>query len=151
MNPLLPVCLSVAILGLVVAIVLFLRGRKARAAQAIGVSALSVGLYLTGLLKLVVEAGAALARWGTQLVFNPIVWTGFGFVGLAVVLWVVGGLVARRTRGRARVEKAPQQPNLTAGPLAGRKPSGATKAPAGVGAGDEFDEIEDLLRKRGIE
>lgn len=156
MNVLLPVCVSLAVLGVVIAVLLWLRGRRGRAVQAFGVGALPVGLYLTGLLGLVWNAGVALSRWAAQLVFNPAVWTGVGLIGLAVVLWVVGGFVARRTPARPRVESAPDAPAVGRGP--GRPKAGkpkqrpASTGTGATGAGDgEFDEIEELLRKRGIE
>ncbi|WP_432560457.1 hypothetical protein [Granulicoccus sp. GXG6511] len=148
MNLVLPAALSLTALALVVAIVLWLRGRRGRALQAFGFAALPVGLYLTGLLGMVFDAAAALGRWAGQLVFNPAVWAGLGLLGLAVVLWVVGGFVARRTRGRRPVEKAADRKSVE------KRTSGRT-APAarsgGATADNEFDEIEELLRKRGIE
>ena len=154
MNVLLPVCISLAVLGVVAAALLWVRGRRGRAAQAFGLGVLPVGLYLTGLLELVWDAGVALSRWAGQLVFNPAVWTGVGLIGVAVVLWVVGGFVARRTPTRKWVESTPDAPAVGRGPRAKKAPKstgGATKAGT-TGAGDsEFDDIEELLRKRGIE
>ena len=153
MNMLLPVCIALTALGLVIAIVAWLRHRRGRAVQALGFAALPVGLYLTGLLGLVFDAAAALGRWASQLIFNPAVWTGVGLIGLAVVLWVVGGVVARRTRGRRPVTKGADQPAVAGRPVG--RTSGQPKAPNASGAtaagGDDFDEIEELLRRRGIE
>lgn len=152
MDILLPVCISVAVLGVVVAVVLWARRRRGRAMQALAVGALPFGLYLTGLLPLVWSGAVELVRWAGGLIFNPAVWAGMGLLALAVVLWVVGGMVARRTPGRVREPKAVSQ----AAGRSGRGVGTGTKAPAGQsdagGSGDsELDEIEALLRKRGIE
>lgn len=150
MDLLLPVCISLAALGLVLAIVLWLRGRRGRALQAFGFAALPVGLYLTGLLGLVFAAISALGGWAARLVFNPAVWAGAGLLGIAVVLWVIGGVIARRTRGRRPADKKSgttavrgkdEKASLTRG--RGATSKGAT--------GSEFDDIEELLRRRGIE
>lgn len=146
---LLPVALAIAVLGLVLAVVLWLRGRRGRALQALGFAALAIGLHLTGLLALVGAAGVALARWAGQLVLNPAVWTGIALLGLAVVLWFAGGALARRTRSRRTVEKTPQ-------PAAVTQPTERTPAqrpaPAPATSTDsEFDDIEEILRRRGIE
>ncbi|MDO5498463.1 MAG: hypothetical protein Q4F67_02140 [Propionibacteriaceae bacterium] len=159
MDMLLPVCIALAALALVLAIVLWLRGRRGRALQAFGFAALPVGLYLTGLLGLVFDAVRALGGWMSRLVFNPAVWAGVGLLGLAVVLWVVGGFVARRTRARRPVAKGADAPAVTGrtpaaapakgSPATARKAGGSTAA--GGSGDDEFDEIEELLRRRGIE
>lgn len=152
MDILLPVCISVAVLGVVVAVVLWVRRRRGRAVQALAVGALPFGLYLTGLLPLVWSGAVEVVRWAGGLIFDPAVWAGMGLLALAVVLWVVGGMVARRTPGRTREPKAVGQ----AAGRSGRRVGPGTKAPAARsdagGSGDaELDEIEALLRKRGIE
>lgn len=160
MDVLLPVCISLATLGFVVAIVLWLRGRRGRALQAVGFAALPVGLYLTGLLGLVVDAIAALGGWAAGLVFNPVVWTGVVLLGTAVVLWVIGGMIARRTRARrpagtgAGGTEVRDRGKDTASALRrGGRGTGGTSASGGrTASGDgEFDDIEELLRRRGIE
>lgn len=167
MDLLLPVCISLAALGLVLAIVLWLRGRRGRAVQAFGFAALPVGLYLTGLLGMIFDAVAALGAWAAGLVFNPAVWAGVGLLGIAVVLWVVGGMIARRT------QRAPRQVDQGAGRTELRGPSRSGQGKGGQGKGgqrkgggqgkddatshhgtgeaSEFDDIEELLRRRGIE
>lgn len=148
MDILLPVCVSVAVLGVVVAVVLWARRRRGRAVQALAVAALPFGLYLTGLLPLVWSGAVELIRWASTLIFNPAVWVGMGLLALTVVLWVVGGMVARRAPGRTDEPKpvndaAKQQVTSTQSAATRSKPSG--------GGDSEFDEIEELLRKRGIE
>lgn len=149
MDILLPVCVSVAVLGVVVAVVAWARHRRGRAVQALAVAALPFGLYLTGLLPLVWSGAVELVRWASLLVFNPAVWVGMGLLALAVVLWVVGGMAARRTQGSTR------EPKSVNGGTDRQVSAGKQASPARSGAGgsdnSEFDEIEELLRKRGIE
>ncbi|MDO5683144.1 MAG: hypothetical protein Q4G46_10000 [Propionibacteriaceae bacterium] len=154
MNVMLPVAVSLTVLGLILAIILWLRGRRGRAVQALGFSVLPMGLYLTGLLVLVFDAVTALARWGVRLVFSPIIGIGLSLIGLAIVLWIVGGFVARRTRpavttGADRAAAASGRDTRNKGAGKALQPK-APKAQAS-GAGDEFDEIEELLRNRGIQ
>lgn len=153
MNVLLPVCISIAVLGLVVAALLWARRRRGRAVQALAVGALPFGLYLTGLLPLVWSGVIELARWAGGLVFNPTVWAGVSLLGLSVVLWVVGGMVARRTPGRARdgelADSKSDKAVTSARPTA--KPTKPAKQSAGNSGDDDFDEIEAILRQRGIE
>lgn len=152
MSILLPVCISIAVLGLVVAVLLWARGRRGRALQSLAVGGLPFGLYLTGLLPLVWSGAIELLRWASRLVFNPAVWAGVGLLGLAVVLWVVGGMLSRRTRDPARVAGA--APNGPDRPVTVRK-AGKSVNPAKPKAGNsgdaELDEIEAILRQRGIE
>ena len=146
MNLLLAAAISLAALGLIVAVVLWLRDRRGRAVQALGFAALPIGLHLTGLLGLVFDAVVAVARWAGDLVFNPVVWTGVGLLGLAVVLWVVGGFVARRSTAGRGVERTPVDRCTLAQPS--QPPA---KGRSAADDSNEYDEIEALLRKRGIE
>lgn len=155
MDLLLPVCISLAALGLVLAIVLWLGGRRGRALQAFGFAALPVGLYLTGLLGLVFAAIAALGGWAARLVFNPAVWAGAGLLGIAVVLWVIGGVIARRTRGRRPADRKSgttevRGKDTNASLTRGSRSKDATSKGA-TRSNNEFDDIEELLRRRGIE
>lgn len=154
MDILLPVCITLALLALIIGVILWTRGRHGRAVQALGFAVLPVGLYLTGLLDLVWDAVVALSRWGAALVFYPIVGIGMSLLGLAVVLWVAGGLVAKRTRGRRSVEKAPAQAAVTRRTPAQQRPSQpATTQPTAEqkSADGDLDDIEAILRKHGIE
>ncbi|OYO22134.1 hypothetical protein CGZ93_09565 [Enemella dayhoffiae] len=167
-TALLPLCIALGVLGLILAVLLWIRGRRGRALQALGFAALPVGLYLTGLLRMLWDAVVAVARWASSVVFNTTIWTGFGLIGLAVVLWVVGGMVARRNHTRRAVEKAKgggavESPTRRGGAGAaagatavgsgsGTRPAAKASGAKGKAAADpEEDEIEAILRSRGIE
>jgi hypothetical protein len=157
---LLPLCIGLGLLGVVVAVIAFARGRRGRALQGIAFALGVVALYLTGLLRLVWDAVVALVRWATGNVFDLGAWIGFGALALAVVLWVVGGVVARRSRRRTKAVAAESkgQPQVGAGRTAAA-PAGRAVAKPKQGAparqqpaqDDDMAEIEALLKSRGIQ
>ncbi|OYN99689.1 hypothetical protein CGZ96_06180 [Enemella evansiae] len=189
MNPdtaLLPLCIAIGVLGLILAVLLWVRDRRGRAVQALGFAALPVGLYLTGLLRMIWDAVVAVIRWAGSVVFNTTIWTGFGLIALAVVLWIVGGMIASRNRTRRAVEKARGAEQPGGRPAVGRGTRGAAAGGASGAAGaagaagasgatgstvagkqsgtparggnkqaaesdPEMDEIEAILKNRGIE
>lgn len=157
---LLPLCIGLSLLGVVVAVIAFTRGRRGRALQGLALALASVALYLTGLLRLVWDAVVAVVRWATGNVFDLAAWIGFGALALSIVLWVVGGVVARRGRRNAKAAAtagAAGQGRVTTG-KANRPPArrdrGSSKAQA-AGApapqDDDMAEIEALLKSRGIQ
>lgn len=120
---------------------------------------------LTGTLRLAVGIVDDVAGWAARLVFSPVVWSGLALAGLAVVLYVVAGMMTARgigVRGKAaekavrkgervrgRLGGAPAAPGsgTQAAPAPGRK--AAKQQPASSGD-DDMDEIEAILRKHGI-
>ncbi len=152
-DNLLPLCIALGLLGVVVAVVAFARGRRGRGLQAAGFALASVGLYLTGLLRLVWDAVVAVVRWATGNAFDLTAWIGFGVLALSIVLWVVGGVLGRRRR---RVAKAVPAGSTAQPVTAGKTP--ATAQPAGrapakqpAAQDDDMAEIEALLKSRGIQ
>ena len=160
-SVLLPLCIGLGLLGVVVAVIAFTRGRRGRALQALGFALVVVALELTGLLRLVWDAVVAVVRWATGNVFDLQAWIGFGLLALGVVLWVVGGVLARRRRRAAK--ETPAAPAAAAqGQVTARKaPTGPARptAPAAKGRqaaapapqDDDMAEIEALLKSRGIQ
>ena len=158
-TALLPLCIGLGLLGVVVAVIAFARGRRGRALQGLAFALGVVALYLTGLLRLVWDAVVAVVRWATGNVFDLWAWIGFGALALAVVLWIVGGVVARRTRRRSKAVAAEGkgQPQVGAGTSAAA-PAGRAVAEPKQGAAakqpaqdEDMAEIEALLRSRGIQ
>ena len=152
---LLPLAAGLTLLGLLIAILAGRRGRKGRMVQGIGLALLPLALYLSGLLGLVWDAVVAVGRWASSTVLSPTIWAGFALLAVCVVLWVVGGVVARRTPKRTRAERGATAPAAGAGTtkaVSGRKPAGPAaqqrQAPA---QDDDMAEIEALLKSRGID
>lgn len=120
---------------------------------------------LTGTLRLAVGIVDDVAGWAARLVLSPVVWSGLALAGVAVVLYVVAGMMTARgigVRGKAaekavrkgervrgRLGGAPAAPSsgTQAAPAPGRK--AAKQQPAASGD-DDMDEIEAILRKHGI-
>lgn len=157
---LLPLCIGIALIGIVVAGVAWRKGSRGRVVQGIGVALAPVALYLTGLLRLVWDAIVAVVGWATSIVFSPVMWVGISLLGLCVVLWVVGGVLTRRAAPRS---STPAVAGSSAPAVAsGRSSSAAasrrttTKAAPAKGkapAADidpELAEIEAILKNRGI-
>ena len=151
---LLPLAAGLTLLGLLVAILAGRRGNKGRLLQGIGLALAPIALYLSGLLGLLWNGVVAVVRWASAVVLSPPVWVGLSLLALCLVLWVVGGFVARRTPRRTRAErKAAARTSGGAAPAAvsGRKaaaPAARQPAPA---QDDDMAEIEALLKSRGID
>jgi len=147
---LLPLCAGLTLLGLLLAILAGRRGNKGRLLQGIGLALAPIALYLSGLLSLLWNGVVAVVRWASRVVLSPPVWAGLGLLALCLVLWVVGGFVARRTPRRTRTDRAGTTARAAApAAVAGRK--GVTPAARQPAAqDDDMAEIEALLKSRGI-
>lgn len=125
----------------------------------IGLCLLPMGLYLLGLGPAAAGAYQTLTTWAASLEFTPLVWTGTALAGLSALLIVGSRLIPSESLADRRASNkdaaattaskkpaagpAPSRPAVAAKPTAAAPPSGA--APDG-----DFDDIAELLRKRGI-
>ncbi|GAA2827070.1 hypothetical protein [Kribbella solani] len=162
---LLPFCVGLTLLGLIGSWFAWRRRGVAAGTRGVAWSLLPVSLYLTGLLELVWDVVRSAVSWVTHLIFSPTVWAGVALFGVSVVLYVVSG-VARSRRGDAPKaagkprEKAPNKPATPAGELTATGPAPASAATAKAAKpqkgkakqqdSSEFDEIEDILKRHGI-
>jgi hypothetical protein len=150
---LLPLAAGLTLLGLLIAILAGRRGHKGRMIQGIGLALLPLALYLSGLLGLVWDAVVAVGRWASSTVLSPTIWAGFALLALCLVLWVVGGVIARRTPKRTRADR--KSGTAAAGTTATNKAVSGRGAPAqqrqAPAQDDDMAEIEALLKSRGIE
>lgn len=160
---LLPLCIGLALIGVIVAGVAWRKGSRGRVVQGVGIALAPIALYLTGLLRLLWDGVVAVVGWATSIIFSPSMWLGISLLGLCVVLWVVGGVLVRRTAGKAD----PAVGAAGAKPAVGGRTSSAAatstkastkaakgKAPSkGKALADidpELAEIEAILKDRGI-
>jgi hypothetical protein len=156
---LLPLCVGLTLLGLIGSWIAWRRRGLAAGARGIAWSLLPVSLYMTGLLKLLWDIVKSAVTWVTHLIFSPTVWAGMALFGVSVVLYVVSGVA--RGRGGEKAPK-PKPAAATAGELTATgpapasasvpatKPAKASKAKASKQESSEFDEIEDILKRHGI-
>jgi hypothetical protein len=127
--------LTLTVLGLVVSVLLWRRRGAVSGLRAAAWSLLPLAAGLTGTLRLLWEIADSVASWAARLVFSPTVWLGIVLAGVSVVLFVVSGILRRRTPSRRAVPGAPAPGKGT---------------PAVTGGDDDMAEIEALLKKHGI-
>jgi hypothetical protein len=140
---LLPLCIGLALLGVIATGIAWRRGNKGRVVQGVALALAPIALYFSGLLRLAWNGITAVVTWASTLIFSPAIWFGMALLALCVVLWVVGGMVARRSKPRAK--PASSKSSTAALPAKGR--SAAQQPPVD----EEMAEIEALLKSRGIE
>ncbi|MFP5283508.1 MAG: hypothetical protein ACLGIF_08675 [Actinomycetes bacterium] len=146
---LLPLCVGLTLLGILITALAWRRGNRGRVVQGLGLALAPVALYLSGLLRLLWNGGVALTRWVAEVILSPQVWIGLSLLALSLVLWVVGGFVARRSPSRRRVSARGEQ----RGEVERRAtaPAAAPRTKQAPPVDDDMAEIEALLKARGIE
>lgn len=121
------------------------RARGAAAGtRGLALTLLPAAAWLTGTLRMFTRIVDAVTDWATSLVFSPSVWIGTTLFGIAVVLWVVGGFLHGRNAQRAG------DPAGTGAVQEPRRASLSQPKQQSAPADSEFDDIEALLKKRGI-
>lgn len=119
----------------------------------IGLSLVPFGLYLLGITDLAVNGVSSLIDWAQSTYFDNVMTIGAVLLGAGILLAIIGVIVPRRiVLGRA-APKATTAPGaataVTAPPNSPGKPGTAKRQPAGKDKESE-DEIEEILRRRGI-
>ncbi|MFK8907616.1 hypothetical protein [Streptomyces sp. YS-3] len=143
------VCSAASAAGLGIAAVTAYRKRFLSATRIAAYALVPVALVMTGVVG-----------WVSGIVFKPTVWAGFGLLGIAWMLFSVTRFAERRSEGGTRKERraaaaaqgeavAPgaSAPSLGAG--RGSAPRPAAKA-KGTSGGEDFSDIEAILKKHGI-
>ena len=144
---LLPLCVGLSLLGVIATGFAWRRGNKGRVIQGVGLALAPIALYFSGLLRLLWNAAIAFGTWASKIIFSPAVWFGLSLLGLCIVLWVVGGMVARRSPAAKSKDVNAQS---TANALPAKKGTAKT-ARTQPPIDEEMAEIEALLKSRGIE
>ncbi len=166
------ITVGLAIVILAIAAGLMARNRSIRALViGLGLAAIPVGLYLTGVTDLTVNGIRSLVDWFQRTAFTNAVAWGLGLAIGGIVLFVIG-IFLPKGRGRAaapqeqvaptagsdRLAQKKAQPSLAGKqaeqqttPAAGRPAAQPQAKPAQQkGLDPEDAEIEALLKKRGI-
>jgi len=144
---LLPLCVGLSLLGVIATGLAWRRGNKGRVIQGVGLALAPIALYFSGLLRLLWNAAIAFGTWASKIIFSPAVWFGLSLLGFCIVLWVVGGMVARRSPAAKSKDVNAQS---TANALPAKKGT-AKAARTQPPIDEEMAEIEALLKSRGIE
>jgi hypothetical protein len=121
------------------------------ALRALGFTLLPAAAWLTGTMEMFADIGSSVLDWATHLVLGPRAWVGIALVGIAVVLWLVSGVLRDRQLRRGRDAGA----GASSATLPRGRGAAAASAP-GTASGaapvdDDLADIEALLKKRGIE
>lgn len=146
-----PLCAALTGVGLVLSFLAFRRRGAIAGMRVTAWALLPIAAFLTGALQALWTIGSTIVGFVTSLVFNPSVWIGVAVTALSVVLFVVSGILRGRKLARA---------DAAASPAVGDKPAAKpVQQPAGKPAvaapkprtnDDDFSDIEDILKKRGI-
>ncbi len=133
--------LTLTLLGLVASALVWRRHGAGSGLRAVAWSLLPLAAALTGVLRLLAEIVGDVGDWALRLVFSPVVWAGICLAGLAVVLYVVSGLLRRRAPG--------PEPGRAVSPrgAGGAPTTGPDRRPDDP---DDLADIEAILRKHGI-
>ena len=160
---------TIAVMTVIVAITagLFARGRSSRALLAgIGFTLLPLGLFLTGMSDLLVSGIESLIAWVDRTGWTNTMSWGAGIGGLGILLIAVARFLpgakphqdqedgtprerpaAQKPKAKPAVTKGGQQTAQAARPAP--KPGGAASR-KDAGGDEDLDEIEAILKKRGI-
>ena len=155
-----PLCAGLTGLGLVGAWVALRRRGAGSGLRWAAWALLPIAAYLTGAVEMLWRIGVAIADWVGGFVFSPRVWSGVIVALVALLLFVVSGALRRRAPGRGERQQAAapgRQPGLAG---QGADTAAIDRPPARQAArrkdgksdddNDEFAEIEEILRRRGI-
>ncbi|MEU0782532.1 hypothetical protein ABZ341_13200 [Streptomyces sp. NPDC006173] len=148
------VCSAVSVAGLGIAAVTAYRKRFLSAARIAAYSLVPIGLVMTGVVG-----------WLADTAFSPTAWAGFVVLGGAWLLFMITRAVERRgggTRKERKAAKAAAERDAVA-PAASAPSLGQASRPAAQpaarpaaqprrseGSGDDFSDIEAILKKHGI-
>lgn len=132
--------LTLTLLGGIWTWIAFRRRGIASGLRAAGFTLLPAAAWLTNTLEMFTKIASAISFWALHLAFDPFVWIGVVLAGISATLIVVSGALRTRQLGGKRGRKTGELP-----------PSSQRGTPVLRDAGDDgMDEIEAILRKRGI-
>ena len=119
-------------------------------------SLLPISAWLVGVATLIERLGSAFARFGASFVFSTKTWAGLLVAVVAVLLFLVsGGLPAVSKRKARKAAKEGRAESGSSRPAAGSPAITAgkaktAKAPRAAADDDGLGDVEEILRRRGI-
>jgi len=130
------ISLGITVLGLVISYGVGKRRGAASGLRGVSLSLIPLAAALTGVTEFIAD-----------LVLSPARWVGVALAGLAVLLYLVSGVMLSRRGPGGALEGGGRTARGEQG--AGR-PRRAVERSAGPAADPEMAEIEEILRRRGI-
>ncbi|MDU6339035.1 MAG: hypothetical protein E6581_05845 [Cutibacterium granulosum] len=135
--------------------------------RGLGLALVPIGLLVTGLMRLLVRALSLVVSWFARTQMTTTIWTGVIVAAIGLLTWIGAGFMTPLTREEARQRRAEHRERRAAG--AAGKPTAPTsrasrtsqartdKAPRtaptasrGSGMSPEDEELEKILKDRGI-
>jgi hypothetical protein len=155
------ICVAVTAVGLILSWLVWRKNGATRGMRAVAWSLLPLAAYLTGAVLLLGRIVNAIVRFAGSFVFSPKSWAGVIVVGLVVLLFLISGglplLNWRKSRERKKAAAvAARSGQGAAGTQAGSAQRAVTStgrsAPQqrGPGEDDDMGDIQEILRRRGI-
>ncbi len=103
----LPLCGGLTALGLVLTWFVFRRRGLRAGLRGVAWSLLPLAAYLTGAIEMLWKMGTAIGDFATSFVFSPEKWVGVAVTGVALVAFVVSGMMRGRAAKDVRAEGRP--------------------------------------------
>ena len=137
--------------------------------RGLGLALVPIGLLVTGLMRLLVRALALVVNWFAHTQMTTTIWTGVIVAAIGLLTWIGAGFMTPLTREEARQRRAEHRERRAAG--AAGKPTAPTSrasrtsqagadktrrtapspaASRGSGLSPEDEELEKILKDRGI-
>jgi len=147
-----PLCYGLTAVGLVLSFFLWRRHGARRGTRAVAWSLIPLAAYLTGAILLIYRIVSAIVRFAGSFVFSPTRWAGLILFTLAALLFLVsGGLPSRKERARRKQERhsVPAAGGPPA-PVSTAKKQGKPASRDGAAGDGLDDDVQEILRRRGI-
>ena len=137
--------------------------------RGLGLALVPIGLLVTGLMRLLVRALTLVVNWFAHTQMTTTIWTGVIVAAIGLLTWIGAGFMTPLTREEARQRRAEHRERRAAGaagkptaptsrasqvPQAGadktRRTAPSPAASRGSGMSPEDEELEKILKDRGI-
>lgn len=137
--------------------------------RGLGLALVPIGLLVTGLMRLLVRALTLVVSWFAHTQMTTTIWTGVIVAAIGLLTWIGAGFMTPLTREEARQRRAEHRERRAAGaagkptaptsqssqvPQAGadktRRTAPSPAASRGSGLSPEDEELEKILKDRGI-
>jgi hypothetical protein len=139
------------LLGLIVSWFAWRRRGVAAGLRGVAWSLLPLAAYLTGAISMLWKMGSAVASFATSFIFSPEVWSGIIVAGTSALLFAISGGMRRRKAGKAPSVGPSGAAGLPAAkPGTAMQPAKGRAGKAGHADDEEFDDVAQILRRRGI-